>query len=113
MTQLVDRVTRAIGRQCPYCSARMIGRTPRRADSPSRDHVNPRALGGGPIIMCCRRCNLDKSDLPLREWAGVLYGRKDYRWKTVMALGLAIEEGRLKFVPDVVDVSGLAPGVFA
>lgn len=63
--------------------------------------------------MCCRRCNQDKTALTLREWAGVLYGRKDYRWKIVAALGRELEEGRLKFVPDTVDVIGLAPGVFA
>lgn len=63
--------------------------------------------------MCCRRCNQDKMALTLREWAGVLYGRKDYRWKIVMALGQDIEAGRLKYVPDAVDVSGLAAGVFA
>ncbi len=112
MTQLIDRCTRALGRPCAYCGIRMKGRAPR-LDSPTRDHVNPRVNGGGPIVMCCRRCNQDKMALTLREWVGVLYGRKDWRWKIVRDLGLALEQGRLKFVPDAVDVSGLAPGIFA
>jgi hypothetical protein len=90
----------------------MTGKAPR-LNSPTRDHVNPRVLGGGPTIMCCRRCNQDKSSLTLREWAGVLYGRKDYRAKIVAALADDLEAGRLYFVPDVVDVIGLAPGLFA
>lgn len=108
----IDRVTRARSRACPYCGIRMTGKTPQ-FNSPTRDHVNPRVLGGGPVVMCCRRCNQDKTSLTLREWAGVLYGRKDYRWRIVTALGLDLETGRLKFVPDSVDVSGLAPGIFA
>lgn len=108
-----DRVTRAQGRNCPYCGIRMTGKVNRPA-SPTRDHANPRAQGGGPVVMCCRRCNQDKGALNLREWAAVLQTRKgDYRWKTIAALAADLENGRVKFVPDIVDVVGLAPGVFA
>lgn len=63
--------------------------------------------------MCCRRCNQDKSNLTLREWVTILQGRRDYRAKTVAALADDLDGGLLYFVPDVVDVIGLAPGLFA
>lgn len=56
------------GKRCPYCGERMVaGRSDHRR-FPTKDHLNPRALGGGPAIIVCRECNNQKGCMPLGDW---------------------------------------------
>lgn len=108
------RVIAALGSPCPYCGIKMNGKPrehgPHRADMPSRDHINPRSQGGGPTIMVCRRCNLDKADRTLAEWLNDLEHSGDRRFRRVNDLLMDLETGVLITTDNV---SGLAEGVFA
>ena len=59
------------GGLCKYCKRIMVlgGRADTEA---TKDHVIPRADGGGRIknniVAACRRCNLAKGDMPLEEF---------------------------------------------
>lgn len=110
---LVDRVTSVQGRLCPYCGIKMYGKGNSKTNAPTRDHVHPRVLGGGPVVMCCLRCNRDKDSLTLREWADAMRQQNDYRWRTVAKLALDLDAGRLRLVPSAVDPLGVAEGIFA
>ncbi|MDI1263900.1 MAG: hypothetical protein PS018_11645 [bacterium] len=103
------------GKPCPYCNGKMAvsknhARPP--LNIPTRDHLNPRVNGGGPTIICCRRCNGNKSDHPLREWRDFLRRHNDYRWKTVSALVDQLDAGTLRVVGGLTP-SGFDVGVFA
>lgn len=54
-------------KSCPYCGERFIAKrgNPR---YPTKDHVNPRVLGGGPSITVCGDCNSRKGGMPLEDW---------------------------------------------
>lgn len=110
------RIDAARGKPCPYCRRSMKGYGSQRRDVPTRDHVNPRVRGGGPTLIVCRKCNSDKADLSLREWAAVLTLRHDFRAKTVSALSADLKNGKLRVVTGgalVANPIGLAEGVFA
>lgn len=54
------------GRMCAYCG---------NPSGPFQfDHLHPRSRGGtdapNNLVLACQACNLDKSDLTLREWIG-------------------------------------------
>jgi len=47
----------------------------------TKDHVNPRANGGGRWVPCCRQCNGLKGCLPPPEWFWFIDNHPAY-WKT-------------------------------
>lgn len=112
------RLARAWGRPCPYCNAPMKGNG-RRADSPTREHINPRANGGGPIIIVCKRCNSDKASYSLRSFAAWLLMTNSPRGRIVSRLAAALDNGTLRVLTsDEVnnhggDPIGIGPGIFA
>ena len=73
-------VPKHAGKPCPYCND-VMGEPYRL--QPTREHVVPRSRGGANhasnILIACRRCNTDKSDLSLAEFYGWLHLRKDVR----------------------------------
>ena len=78
----------ADGKPCPYCRITMrIGlRSPRAPRSrthpefPTKDHVIPKSvMPAQGILICCYRCNQDKRDMFLEEWADVLGASGDPR----------------------------------
>lgn len=70
---------------CPYCRKQMLVLVRRLA--PTRDHVHPKSRGGsdGPenILVVCSKCNNDKGNLTLAEFAGTLEWRCDPRERYV------------------------------
>lgn len=70
----------AVGWPCPYCWSLMTFDGWRR---PTWDHVVPIARGGvdnlSNKIAACSRCNNDKTDLMLTEFAGSLAAKRDRR----------------------------------
>lgn len=68
------------GQVCPYCSEAMSDSW---YEQPTRDHVVPKSRGGAlgvsNIVIVCRRCNLDKTDMLLSEFYGWLRQRSDPR----------------------------------
>jgi 5-methylcytosine-specific restriction endonuclease McrA len=56
----------AMGKRCAYCDLEMT-------EQPDPDHVVPLSRGGhndiANILPCCHRCNSDKNDMTLGEWA--------------------------------------------
>lgn len=89
---------------CPYCGDPMDGSKKGRK-SPTKDHVNPRALGGGPTITVCFECNGTKGDRPLEDWLDFLMENRPTRIPHVMREFRAIahrlhvpKEGRLREV---------------
>lgn len=77
-----DRAS-ADGRPCPYCRRRMsLAATQRSGLLPSRDHIRPKDKGAtldNNKIICCQRCNGDKSNRTLWEWHHHLAEKKDPR----------------------------------
>ena len=87
---------------------------------PSRDHVQPKARGGrgSPTLICCARCNSNKGDKTLEEWAVVLTKKRDARALFVRMLADQLANGTLMLVPEhlkteIRTLSGLAPGIFS
>jgi hypothetical protein len=68
------------GKPCPYCAESMWGEGSR---FPTKDHVRPKSRGGGDspgnILIVCRDCNGDKSDLTLTEFYDALAFAADRR----------------------------------
>lgn len=56
------------GRSCPYCGLPFIDCGVNHPRFPTKDHLNPRFLGGGPTIIVCRECNNLKDKMPLEDW---------------------------------------------
>jgi len=57
------------GGYCCYCKRGPLEPSTSRSNLAfTRDHVNPKANGGGKTVPCCRKCNNLKSDLHPREW---------------------------------------------
>jgi 5-methylcytosine-specific restriction endonuclease McrA len=58
---------------CPYCAVQM------EAGDKTLDHREPLSLGGAHsvsnVLVCCRRCNIEKRDTPWAEWLGVVASR--------------------------------------
>ena len=109
-----------MGKPCPYCGGRMLGKNPRRADCPTRDHVNPRANGGGATLIVCQRCNQDKGAMALADWSAWLVLVGDERAKHVAPLVAGLANGTLRITTaeEMVGVSlhrqgGLSAGIFA
>jgi hypothetical protein len=73
------------GKSCPYCAQPfvLIGNRKR---APTRDHIRPRRFGGGPILVCCMKCNNDKGSLFLSEWIEQLRIVSDSRVSLVKAV---------------------------
>jgi 5-methylcytosine-specific restriction endonuclease McrA len=74
---------------CSYCELRM--------DMPTRDHAYlPKSRGGllttDNTIVCCRRCNNDKSSLTLYEWHARLVDKNDDR--AIFVERILIEKAR-------------------
>jgi 5-methylcytosine-specific restriction endonuclease McrA len=72
------------GRPCPYCGERLVAS---RSDSrlfPTKDHLNPRALGGGPWIIVCRGCNNRKGCMPLEEWLALMKHERPHQIPAIM-----------------------------
>lgn len=112
------RLIAARAHPCPYCGAVMKGQRVTHANHPTREHVVPRALGGGPTIIVCRRCNNHKGDMTLDEWADALALAHDYRAKRVAALACGLREGTIMIVTDgdgthEANPVALAAGIFA
>lgn len=114
------RLEAASGKSCPYCNNRLARQHHKRGDAPTRDHIYPQSRGGRLIVICCRKCNADKGDMTLSEWATVLVARHDFRAKTVSALAADLINGKRCVLPGhVIAVSlmdfaiGIADGVFA
>lgn len=80
----------AHGKPCPYCGQimRVRSKKPTRyPDFPTRDHVVPHSvMPGMGTLMVCSKCNNDKGDLFLDEWAEHLEKIDDPRAKRVAAL---------------------------
>lgn len=118
-SKIASRIDRARGKPCPYCRNPMSGRSGNHGNAPTREHVNPRVRGGGPIVIACRKCNTDKGDLSLREWATILLMRNDFRGKIVsalardLAMGTARVQTGVDFSDRNVDPIGFGPGIFA
>lgn len=73
------RLRRFVGKPCPYCNILMNRDRGFASDeAPSRDHRIPISRGGqdiaANIIICCRGCNEEKSDLDEEEFAAVRAG---------------------------------------
>lgn len=62
------------GGLCAYCEEPMDITTCNKPNSPSIDHVIPRAAGGCDsefnLVCACRKCNTQKADLPLVVFIG-------------------------------------------
>lgn len=89
---------------CPYCGDLMNGARGR-PKCPTKDHVNPRALGGGPTITVCAACNNLKADMPLEDWLEFLMENRPTRLPHVLREFRAVahriqipKEGRLRNV---------------
>ena len=116
------RLILANGLACPYCGRTLRLNAKRSGQAPTRDHVNPKSLGGGPTIICCRRCNQHKADQALSEWAATLTRTGDRRASRVRALDDGLKNGTLRIRTEIEasmiakagagDV-GLAEGLFA
>lgn len=88
------------GRDCPYCGRVMSLDDKSDSDPyPTRDHIRPRAGGGGPRIIVCRRCNLDKAARSLTEWHQELTEAGDARAPVVDTfIRLVSTGGHLKII---------------
>jgi 5-methylcytosine-specific restriction endonuclease McrA len=68
------------GSNCPYCEESMVIGTRKH---PTRDHVRPRRASGTLAphnsLVVCAPCNVDKSDMMLREFVVWLEKRNDRR----------------------------------
>lgn len=69
----------------------------------TKDHVNPKVLGGGPVIMVCAECNNLKGSAPLEDWLDFLMAERPTRIPHVIRELRAIaymlhipKEGRLR-----------------
>lgn len=65
------------GKPCTYCARAMtisLG-----ALYPTRDHVEPRSLGGKITVWACYTCNHVKRDMTERQWA-IYRGTHDFWW---------------------------------
>ena len=69
------------GRQCPYCGSIMHTDDLRRR--PTRDHIDPRALGGPNasfnLVVACALCNGQKGSMTLEQFYVHLVERNDAR----------------------------------
>nr|WP_083521852.1 HNH endonuclease [Arthrobacter luteolus] len=85
------------GRRCSYCDVQVA--------QPEPDHVVPISRGGrndiGNILPCCQRCNGDKGDMTLTEWAAY----RERRGKTPVRTEFSFEDNRFKHL-----VTGQATG---
>lgn len=68
---------------CPYCGDPMNGSRYSRK-SPTKDHVNPKALGGGPTITVCAECNNLKGRMPLEDWLEFIMETRPTRMPHIM-----------------------------
>ena len=59
---------------CTYCEQRLLIANGR---YPTKDHVNPVRLGGGPKVNCCSICNEKKGGMSISEWVAYL----DHTWR--------------------------------
>lgn len=89
---------------CPYCGGPMSGSKFSRK-APTKDHVNPKALGGGPTITVCAACNNLKGKMPLEDWLEFIIENRPARVPHIMREFRAIsyrlhipKEGRLRSV---------------
>ena len=84
-------------RRCSYCDEHVA--------QPEPDHVVPISRGGrndiGNILPCCQRCNGDKGDMTLTEWAAY----RERRGKTPVRTEFSFEDQRFKHL-----VTGQATG---
>lgn len=88
------------GKDCPYCGRVMSIADKSDSDPyPTRDHIRPRAGGGGPRIIVCRRCNLDKAARSLKEWYQELTQAGDARSPIIEAfIRLVATGGHLRII---------------
>jgi 5-methylcytosine-specific restriction endonuclease McrA len=68
----------AKGANCAYCCRRMESTRSASRLAATRDHVQPKSLGGSYRIWCCRACNNIKADMTPNEWS--LYMRQNPEW---------------------------------
>lgn len=78
-------VDEAVGKPCPYCDRIMSDRgLPSDRRFPTREHLLSRSRGGrlSPEnrLIVCARCNEDKGDRTLAEWAAFLISLKEQDW---------------------------------
>lgn len=77
--------------RCIYCGTRAEGQ------ELSVEHVVPKARGGGEspgnLVTACRRCNSQRGDAPLTQWA-----RPDMRRRVVLAVEKPIDEDRARVI---------------
>ncbi len=78
-----------IGAPCPYCGQYM---TERGYHGVTRDHKHPRSMGGklhgSNRVIVCRRCNFEKANLTLIEYAEKL-SKRGHLDRAVRVLDLA------------------------
>lgn len=75
-------------KRCSYCDVQVA--------QPEPDHVVPISRGGrndiGNILPCCQRCNGDKGDMTLTEWADY----REQRGKTLVRTAFDHQDQRFK-----------------
>lgn len=74
---------RRSAKPCPYCGEPMNGSRYSKKD-PTKDHVNPKSLGGGPTIMVCSECNNLKRSMPLEDWLEFIIENRPTRIPHIM-----------------------------
>lgn len=95
---------RRSAKPCPYCGNLMNGSRGSKK-SPTKDHVNPKSLGGGPTIIVCAECNNLKRSQPLEDWLEFIMENRPTRIPHIMREFEAIayrlyvpKDGRLRSV---------------
>jgi hypothetical protein len=68
------RIYERDGWRCIWCGGKLTFRDEQRGDSPTLDHVLPRALGGSNaadnLVTACRHCNQKRRHTTAVEWCG-------------------------------------------
>lgn len=60
----------------------------------TKDHINPKSRGGGPIVKCCEACNNLKADMPVLRWLQWLEENRPHRLRSVARLFDGLQIGR-------------------
>ncbi len=75
--------------RCFYCGHELLAAHLQRPRSKTRDHVYPKARGGGRgTVKACRLCNQAKGDLTMAEFrvkaveGAMFYGEGGEEWET-------------------------------
>ena len=68
MTKRIDirEYERINGTPCAYCKRTMDARSPRLM--PTRDHTEPRSMGGLHTVWACADCNNIKGNMTFKSW---------------------------------------------